>query len=237
MNFSHSDTSVGESKEQASNAEARMTATEKKPQRSLPMEAHDNPRTTAETLRPTMPQRMRRQTTALPLSLVALLVVAVILFAVMLLTRGHSGKTTLPPVGTPAGVSESQLEALAAQSNQPIYWAGPRPGAYELTRTTDGRTYIRYLPSTDKVGDRTPSYLTVGTYPTKQAFSAVKRAAARQGGVSVKIEHGGLLVFNADSPKSVYFSYPKSGYQVEVYDPSPQQARTLVLGGKITPIK
>jgi hypothetical protein len=37
--------------------------------------------------------------------------------------------------------------------------------------------------------------------------------------------------------KSVYFSYPRSGYQVEVYDPSPQQARTLVLGGKITPIK
>jgi hypothetical protein len=180
---------------------------------------------------------MRKQQKALLLPMVVLLVIAIILFTVLLL-RGHDAdKATLPPVGTAAAVSESQLKTLAAQSGQPIYWAGPRPGAYELTRTTDGRTYIRYLSSTDKVGDRTPSYLTVGTYPTKQAFSAVKRAAARQGGVSVKIEHGGLLVFNADNPKSVYFSYPKSGYQVEVYDPSPQQARTLVLGGKITPIK
>ena len=201
------------------------------------MEAHDTPHTTAERLRSAVPQRMRIQTKALPLSLVALLVIALILLTVLLL-RGHSGgKTTLPPVGTPAGVSESQLKALASQSNHPIYWAGPKSGAYELTRTTDGRTYIRYLPSANKVGDRTPSYLTVGTYPTKQAFSAIKSAAARQGAVSAKIDQGGLLVFNNSTPKSVYFSYPKSGYQVEVYDPSPLQARSLVLGGSIKPIR
>ena len=201
------------------------------------MEAHDTPHTTAERLRSAVPQRMRIQTKALPLSLVALLVIALILLTVLLL-RGHSGgKTTLPPVGTSAGVSESQLKALASQSNHPIYWAGPKSGAYELTRTTDGRTYIRYLPSANKVGDRTPSYLTVGTYPTKQAFSAIKSAAARQGAVSAKIDQGGLLVFNNSTPKSVYFSYPKSGYQVEVYDPSPLQARSLVLGGSIKPIR
>ena len=201
------------------------------------MEAHDTPHTTAERLRSAVPQRMRMQTKALPLSLVALLVIALILLTVLLL-RGHSGgKTTLPPVGTSAGVSESQLKALASQSNHPIYWAGPKSGAYELTRTTDGRTYIRYLPSANKVGDRTPSYLTVGTYPTKQAFSAIKSAAARQGAVSAKIDQGGLLVFNNSTPKSVYFSYPKSGYQVEVYDPSPLQARSLVLGGSIKPIR
>jgi len=195
-------------------------------------------RTAVEASRPATPAHTGKQQKRLLLLMLALLVIAFILFAVLLLLRGHGAdKTTLPPVGTAAAVSESQLKTLAAQSNQPIYWAGTKSGAYELTRTNDGRIYIRYLPSTDKVGDRTPSYLTVGTYPTKQAFSAVKRAAARQGGVSVKIEHGGLLVFNASSPKSVYFSYPKSGYQVEVYDPSPQQARTLVLGGKITPIK
>jgi hypothetical protein len=194
--------------------------------------------TPVEAREPALPAPMRKQQKALLLPMLVLLVIAFILLAALLLLRGHGAdKATLPPVGTAGAVSESQLKTLASQSSQPIYWAGPRPGAYELTRTTDGRTYIRYLPSTDKVGDRTPSYLTVGTYPTKQAFSAVKRAAARQGGVSVKIEHGGLLVFNASSPKSVYFSYPKSGYQVEVYDPSPQQARTLVLGGKITPIK
>jgi hypothetical protein len=202
------------------------------------MEAQNTPHTTAEPLPPAMPERMRVPTNALPLSLGALLIIAVILFGVFLLLGGHTaGKTTLPPVGAPAAVSETQLKALAAQSNHAIYWAGAKKGTYELTRTTDGRIYIRYVPSPDKVGDRTPSYLTVGTYPTKNAFQAINLAAARQGGVSARIDHGGLLVFNNSSPKSVYFSYPKSSSQVEVYDPSPLQARALVLGGSIKPIR
>jgi hypothetical protein len=200
------------------------------------MEAHDAPNTTTERLAAAVPHRTRMLTNALPLSLVAVLLIALISFGALLTLRGHEGKTTLPPVGSPAAVSESQLKSLASESSQPIYWAGPKHGTYELTRTTDGRTYIRYLPSADKVGDRTPNYLTVGTYPTKQAFSALRRAAARDGAVSANVDHGGLLVFNNSAPKSVYFSYPKSGYQVEVYDPSPLQARGLVLSGSIKPI-
>jgi hypothetical protein len=233
VNSSSSHTPVADLKEQASNAEARMTTIETKIQSSPTMEAHETPHTTD---RPAVPTR--RLTSTLPLSLVALLIMAVILFGALLLLRGHNaGKTTLPPVGAPAAVSETQLKALAAQTNHAIYWAGPKRGTYELTRTTDGRIYIRYLPSADKVGDRTPSYLTVGTYPTKNAFQAIQRAAGRQGGVSATIDHGGLLVFNNSSPKSVYFSYPKSSSQVEVYDPSPLQARALVLGGSIKPIR
>ena len=200
------------------------------------MGAHDAPNTTTERLAAAVPHRTRMLTNALPLSLVAVLLIALISFGALLTLRGHEGKPTLPPVGSPAAVSESQLKSLASESSQPIYWAGPKHGTYELTRTTDGRTYIRYLPSADKVGDRTPNYLTVGTYPTKQAFSALRRAAARDGAVSANIDHGGLLVFNNSAPKSVYFSYPKSGYQVEVYDPSPLQARGLVLSGSIKPI-
>jgi hypothetical protein len=200
------------------------------------MEAHDTPNTTAERLTAGVPHRTRMLTKAVPLSLVALLLIALISLGALLTLRGNGGKTTLAPVGSPTAVSESQLESLASQSSQPIYWAGPKHGTYELTRTADGRTYIRYLPSADKVGDRTPNYLTVGTYPTKQAFSSLKRAAARDGAVSANVDHGGLLVFNNSTPKSVYFSYPKSGYQVEVYDPSPLQARSLVLNGSIKPI-
>ena len=200
------------------------------------MGAHDAPNMTTERLAAAVPHRTRMLTNALPLSLVAVLLIALISFGALLTLRGHEGKPTLPPVGSPAAVSESQLKSLASESSQPIYWAGPKHGTYELTRTTDGRTYIRYLPSADKVGDRTPNYLTVGTYPTKQAFSALRRAAARDGAVSANVDHGGLLVFNNSAPKSVYFSYPKSGYQVEVYDPSPLQARGLVLSGSIKPI-
>jgi hypothetical protein len=196
------------------------------------------PQMTVDAKRPVGPALMRKHTKALPVSLVTLVIVALILFIVLVLVHGRGGdKITLPPVGTAAAVSESQLKALANQAAGPIYWAGPRSGTYELTRTTDGRTYVRYLPDPDKVGDRGANYLTIGTYPTTQAFRSLKRAAARSGGVSAAIDDGGLMVFNEDNPKSVYFGYPGTKYQVEVYDPSPQQARALVLGGKVTPIK
>jgi hypothetical protein len=168
-------------------------------------------------------------------ALVAAAVIA--FFLAWFIARDNGTKASVPPAGSPASVSEAQLKALAATTNHPVYWAGAKSGAYELTRTSDGRIYIRYLPSAVKVGDPAAKYLTVGTYPTKHAFTAIRRAAARKGAISVKIDNGGLLVFNQSAPKSVYFGYPGANYQVEVYDPSPQQARALALGGKITAIK
>jgi hypothetical protein len=197
------------------------------------MEAHrqTEPTESASTL-------MRPQAPALPLPLLGLVVVAAVALGVVLLFRGHdSAKTTLPPVGVPVAVSEAQLKALAAATDHPIYWAGPKQATYELTRTTDGRIYVRYLPSVAELGNRSPRYLTIGTYPTKRAFQSIQRAGARQGGVAVKLDRGGLLVFNQTTPKSVYFGYPKTGYQVEVFDPSPMHARALVLRGSITPIR
>jgi hypothetical protein len=168
-------------------------------------------------------------------ALIAAAVVA--FFLAWFISRDNGTKVSVPPIGGPAAVSEAQLKALAATTDHPVYWAGARSGAYELTRTSDGRIYVRYLPSAAKVGDPAAKYLTVGTYPSKHAFTAIRRAAARRGAVSAKIDNGGLLVFNQSTPKSVYFGYPEANYQVEVYDPSPQQARTLVLGGTITSIK
>jgi hypothetical protein len=96
---------------------------------------------------------------------------------------------------------------------------------------------VRYLQSPTQLGTRSAKYLTIGTYPAKAAFASLRRAAARPGGVSVKIDNGGMLVFNTKIPRSVYFGYPAAKYEVEVYDPSATQARSLVLGGKIAPIK
>jgi hypothetical protein len=180
-----------------------------------------------------------RQELRLFVVLAVLLIFAVTAFAMTwLLVRGGGKPTTLPPAsGGAAAVSASQLQLLARSVKHPVYWAGPKSGAYELTRTSDGRIYIRYLPSTDKVGDRAAKYLTIGTYPTKTAFVNLQHAAKRTGAVSLKIGNGGMLVFNQSTPKSVYLGYPNTTYQVEVYDPSPQQARTLILSGQIKPIK
>ena len=158
------------------------------------------------------------------------------LAAISLALRNGQKDSSLPTGPAPAAVSEAQLEKLASQTDHPIYWAGAKSGAYELTRTTDGRIYVRYLPSAARVGDPSPKYLTVGTYPEKNAFRSIQRAARRPGAVSVKLGDDGLLVLNPSTPKSVYFGYPGANYQVEVYDPSPEEARTLVLSGTIKPI-
>jgi len=175
------------------------------------------------------------------LQLGALLGVALVAFMITwLVMRGGNttaAKQTLPAVGKPAIVTEAQLRTLAKQTKFQVYWAGKKSGAYELTRLGDGRIYVRYLDSASQVGTRSAKFLTVGTYPSKQAWLEIRRAAARKGGLSLKISHNGMLVFNTTAPTSVYFGYPSAKYQVEVYDPSPQLARSLVLGGKITPIR
>jgi len=152
----------------------------------------------------------------------------------------HNGSDTRSPA-TPSGpalVSQTQLEELASSSAQPIYWAGPRKGfSYELTRTADGRTYVRYLPHDVPAGDRRAEFLVVGTYERPHAFSDLSRAGTRSAAGSVKLARGGVLVFTERRPHSAYFSYPGASNQVEVFAPSGATARALVLHGEIKEIR
>ena len=98
-----------------------------------------------------------------------LLGVAVVLAAVLvgwLLVRSDNTQTTPTFLSTgPALVSAAQLERASAALGSPIYWAGPRDGfSYELTVTSSGRVYLRYLPKGVKAGDPRANFLTIGTY-------------------------------------------------------------------------
>jgi hypothetical protein len=141
------------------------------------------------------------------------------------------------PAGAASSTSEAELRKLAASAPHPVYWAGPRAGqTYELTRTSDGRIYVRYLPEGVKAGDPRPQFLTVGTYPRANAFAELKRAANADGASSRPLPQGGLAVVSPGS-SSVYFGYPGARYQVEVYAPSAGSARQLVFGGQVVPIR
>jgi hypothetical protein len=146
-----------------------------------------------------------------------------------------------PPPATPSGpalVSQTQLEELASSFAQPIYWAGPRKGfSYELTRTADGRTYVRYLPHGVPAGDRRAEFLVVGTYERPHAFGDLSHAGTRSGAVSVKLDREGVLVFTETRPHSAYFSYPGASNQVEVFAPSGATARRLVLRREIKQVR
>src|SRR5205807_1091001 len=136
-----------------------------------------------------------------------------------------------------AAVSASGLRTLSAALNQPIYWAGPVPGnTYELTQTSDGRTFVRYLPQGATVGT-SKALLTVGTYPVADAFASTRKVAQRSDSVRVPIGGHGVAFYARGNPTNIYLAFPGSGYQIEVYDPSAARARQLVVSGQVTPVK
>ena len=169
---------------------------------------------------------------------------AAVAFLVWLFVRdgddtGSGGNTTAATTKQNLVVpaTAQSLRKLANALGHPIYWAGPRRGIkYELTQTTDGRIYIRYLPPGVAIGDRRGGYLIVGTYPVENAFKAVQTAARESGAHKVTLSSGALAVYNDTSPSNVYFALPGSNYQIEVYDPKAGTARNLVTSGRITPI-
>lgn len=160
-----------------------------------------------------------------------------IAFVAWLLTRGDEGNSSSAGGAPAVAASLTDLKKLPASAGHQVYWAGRKPGnTYELTQTSRGDIYIRYLPSGVKVGDNRPNFLTVGTYPHPNAFATVTKASKRNGEFVSKIAGGGLAVASRKVPTSVYFAYPGSNYLIEVFHPSPAQARRVVLSGNVRPI-
>jgi hypothetical protein len=129
------------------------------------------------------------------------------------------------------------LQALPGEVGHAVYWAGLRPGyTYELTEVK-GNIFIRYLPPGVQVGDPRPDYLTIGTYPAARSYGALTRQGSKRGNGSRRAAGGGIAVWGDGRPQSVYVAYPRSGIQIEVYDPSAKRARRLATSGAVEPIR
>jgi hypothetical protein len=138
----------------------------------------------------------------------------------------------------PVGVSAKGLRTLAGAFEQPIYWAGARPGyRYSLRQTADGDFYVRYLPPGVDVGERQRQLLIVATYLEPNAYTELQRRVRQEGGFTIALPRGALAYYPEQTSNSVYLAYPGVQYQVEVFDPSPQQARRLIISGRIVPVR
>lgn len=167
----------------------------------------------------------------------AIAVALVVAFAAWLIFRDGDDKSSEPQRPASSAASVAQLRTLPDETGHEIYWVGRRKGyTYELTRTTEGNVYVRYLPPGIQVGDDQPSYLTIGTYPRPKALNGLRRLARRSDNVSFAVEGGGLGVYSRGRPNSVYVAYPGDPVQVEVYDPSAQRARKLAREGRVRPV-
>jgi hypothetical protein len=170
----------------------------------------------------------------LAVALVAALAAAL---AAWLLLRGGGEGPAAPE--SPETTSIERLRDVSASVGHDVYWAGsPAVGtALELTHQADGRIYVRYLTGNGEVGDARPRFTTVGTYPVQAALAALRKQAKQPAAITRKLPDGGFAYMSADHPTSVYLAWPRSGYEVEVFDPSPKRALELVLAGAIAPVR
>jgi hypothetical protein len=168
----------------------------------------------------------------------AVVAVAILVaFVVWLLVRGGGSSqphaTAIPAVAA----SSDRLRALSVEAGRPIYWLGPQNNhTYELTRTSQDRIYVRYLPKGTQVGTSSASYPLVGTYPVDNAYNVLKSLANGSGESSFTAPKGGFAVYSASKPTNVYLAYPGTNVQIEVFDPSPTRARELVASGQVVPV-
>jgi hypothetical protein len=176
---------------------------------------------------------------------IAALAIAAAVLVYVLIGRDDGSSAPAPeaapvdarPVIPAEAVTLRQLRSQAASQSRPLYWAGPRAGAtYELTRSADGRTYVRYLTGGATAGDPAADFVTVATYPQANGFDAVTTAAAKAGNTKIDLPAGGVAVTSPSLPSSVYLSYPGADYQVEVYAPDASTAVDLVKSRKVTPV-
>ncbi len=128
------------------------------------------------------------------------------------------------------------LKALAKSLKHPVYWAGAKKGeTYELTQNSTGQVFVRYLPKGVAVGSSSP-YLTVATYPFQGAYAALRALTKQKGAHVLTLKGGGIALTDSKDPKSIHLAFPGVNFQIEVFDPSPSVARSLVTSGHIVSV-
>jgi hypothetical protein len=152
------------------------------------------------------------------------------------LKHDDSTKSAAPKRAPAVAASVQTLSALPKTVGHDVFWAGRRAGfTYELTKTSDGRVYIRYLPAGTPVGSDRSDFLTVGTYRVPHAFQNLQKVAA-SGSPQYKVPGGAIAVPSKVDPRSVYLARATGDIQVEVYDPSASRALSLARSGAVSPI-
>ena len=167
------------------------------------------------------------------------IVVALALWLILSSNGGNRQSNGAAGAGsTPMLFSKNGLIGLVDTLDTPVYWVGPRANVgYEVTETSAGRTYVRYLPPGVHAGDPRPDFLTVGTYQLSNPMAAMRNAGHERGGETVHLKGGTVVFMNRSKPTSAFIVGRGWKDQVEVYDPSPDAAMKLVLAGDVQPVR
>ena len=167
----------------------------------------------------------------------AVVAVALAIGFVVWLVAIRDGSSGSMDTNEATAVNPDRLRALSVAVGHPIYWAGPAVDTtYELTRTPSGRIFVRYIPTGIPVGIANASFTIVGTYPVSNAYKVLHRLAKKGGETSFEAPRGGFAVYAKSASTNIYVAYPGQNLQIEVYDPSPKRARSLITSGRVAPV-
>lgn len=173
------------------------------------------------------------------LALAAIAAIAITALIVAAISSQHPEVRAAAPLssslqdGEPHILSEAELYDFGAE-NGPVYWAGPREDVqYELTYTTAGSVYIRYLPAGVSVGDDNDAYLTVGNYMVDDGYNQLIEWGAVDGNLITPAQSGAVIVTQVSDLLRAYFAFPDASLQVEVFHPEEGKASELVSDGSL----
>jgi hypothetical protein len=173
----------------------------------------------------------------LPISAVIVIVIAVAVLIWLLFIRGGDDNNSNSEASKRVDlISAPALPNETADVAYPVYWLGPKPGVeYEVTLISDGRTYIRYLPTGVEAQSPDP-YLTVGSYEQANAYDVLKGLAKRPGQSTVTIPNGGLALRYQGKSNGIYAAFPGDDTQIEIFDPTPGKALDFAKSGALAPV-
>jgi hypothetical protein len=165
---------------------------------------------------------------------ILLVVLTVALIAAVVVWLVH-GDDSSPATGEPEAVTTSELSEFAAEQDTPVYWLGERRNeGYELTDSSSGRVYVRYLTGGAEAGDKRAVFVTVATYPADNGVATLRKAAREQMGAKLgKTDDGAALLIDPTSPNNAHLAYPGANLQIEVYSPVPGEALRLAARGDV----
>lgn len=170
--------------------------------------------------------------------LLVVLSVALIAVVAVWIVRDDDSSSS-PTTGEAEAASVSELSEFAAAQGKPVYWLGERRNeSYELTDSSSGRVYIRYLTAGAEAGDERAAFVTVATYPADNGVAALRKAAREQKGAKLgKTDDGAVLLIDPSSPNNAHLAYPGANLQIEVYSPVPGEALRLAARGDVQPVR
>ena len=135
------------------------------------------------------------------------------------------------------GLTESELVKTVASNHLSAYWVGPVANAtYTLTvKPNNGGVVIRYIPSGNSV--EAANVRQIGTYSFKNAYSIITTNGTVTGNLGFGNVDGNSVFYSKTHPTNVYVGIKGKDTQVEVFDPTVDQALALtMLQGQVRPV-